>query len=281
MPNYHIEYEAWNEYERHVGESFFSFQILPCFNDKQRQIRYKISNSINESFFINQNHYGFEQLNLRALKPFSSFQVNFECDVHVKKYNPFEFNSISSDEEIRALEDLDFIVQHHLFLQPSPFTSLPMELLDGEWIKKADERVFDFLSKINSKIYSEFEFIMDVTDVHSSAKDTFQILKGVCQDFAHVFISIARKNKIPCRYVSGYLNQGEGFIGTTQMHAWVEAYVPKVGWIGFDPTNNVLQDHHYVKVCHGTDYSECGPIKGIIKVSGDQKTKYAVKVIQQ
>jgi transglutaminase-like putative cysteine protease len=102
--------------------------------------------------------------------------------------------------------------------------------------------------------------------------------KGVCQDFTHLFVAIARKNRIPCRYVSGYLNQGGGVVGAAAMHAWVEAFVPGNGWHGFDPTNNLLIDKNYIKTAHGVDYSDCSPIKGVLQTSGENHTKYQVKV---
>lgn len=99
--------------------------------------------------------------------------------------------------------------------------------------------------------------------------------------FVRIFIAIAHNNRIPCRYVSGYLDQGKSFKGSLQMHAWIEAMIPGIGWTGFDPTNNILQDYHYIKVCHGVDFSECSPIRGILKSHGEQSTSYEVKVVQQ
>lgn len=281
MPNYQVEYETWNEYENHVGESYFAFQILPCTNSKQRLSQIKFDNSIDEPIYISKNHHGFDQITFRSLKPFNTLRIHLTCDVHVNKYNPFDFNQLTPEEENGFFNQLDFKVEHHLFLQPSSYINISDSLLDKAWSKKNNEIAFDFLNRINNKIHTEFQYLPNVTDVHNSAKDTFEIKQGVCQDFAHVFITIARLNKIPCRYVAGYLNQGKGFIGNLQMHAWVEAFVPNGGWIGFDPTNNILQDYNYIKVCHGTDYSECGSIKGVIKTLGEHNTKYAVKVIQQ
>jgi transglutaminase-like putative cysteine protease len=63
------------------------------------------------------------------------------------------------------------------------------------------------------------------------------------------------------------------------MHAWVEAFLPQQGWFGFDPTNNLMVDVNYIKVAHGADYSDCSPIKGVLRTKGDHKTDYGVKVI--
>ena len=124
-------------------------------------------------------------------------------------------------------------------------------------------------------------FDPDPTDVHTTVNEVIALKKGVCQDYAHLFIAMARKNHIPCRYVSGYLNQGSTLMGSAVMHAWVEAFIPGHGWHGFDPTNNLLADVNHIKVAHGVDYSDCGPIKGILKTTGGNTTKYYTKVIPQ
>ena len=75
--------------------------------------------------------------------------------------------------------------------------------------------------------------------------------QGVCQDYAHIMITLARHLHIPCRYISGYLYQqgrSQERASTDAMHAWVEAYLPELGWVGFDPTNNTLVDERHVRV---------------------------------
>ena len=91
---------------------------------------------------------------------------------------------------------------------------------------------------------------------------------GVCQDFSHVMIGILRHQQIAARYVSGYLNNEETSVHT-HLHAWVEVYIPFVGWKGFDPTNQLMEDEHYIKIAHGKDYLDCQTIKGILKTQED------------
>ena len=106
-------------------------------------------------------------------------------------------------------------------------------------------------------------------------------MAGVCQDFAHLFLAVMRANSIPARYVSGYLNQGQSFAGDAALHAWVEAFLPGTGWIGFDPSNNLLANAHYLKIGHGLDYSDCMPIKGVFVARANGNTEYSVKVVEQ
>jgi len=281
MPNYRVEYETWNKYENHAGESYFSFLILPCNAHGQKRISYNCNNSINEPIYISRNHYGFEQVVFRSLKPFESLSLHLKCDVHVIKSNPFDFNPMTMDEEVNILRSAAFYIDHGHYLTQSQYTALADVAVPDVWNKQVNEVAFHYLQRLMGLLHTSISYVSDIPDVNQTAGDTIKLGRGVCQDFSHVFIALARSNGIPCRYVSGYLDQGTDFKGSLQMHAWVEAMIPGVGWTGFDPTNNILQDFHYIKVCHGVDYSECSPIRGILKSLGGQSTEYAVKVVQQ
>ncbi|MDZ7614542.1 MAG: transglutaminase family protein [Flavobacteriaceae bacterium] len=96
-----------------------------------------------------------------------------------------------------------------------------------------DCQLFDYLSKLNIFIFKLLEYSPESTDVNTPIEEILKIRKGVCQDYAHLFISVCRLNRIPARYVSGYLNQGAGYTGASQLHAWAEVYIPELGcdWV--------------------------------------------------
>jgi transglutaminase-like putative cysteine protease len=97
---------------------------------------------------------------------------------------------------------------------------------------------------------------------------------GVCQDFAHLSLAILRRAKVPCRYVSGYFYKE----GTTELetHAWIEAFVPKAGWVGLDPTHGQLVDENYVAIAVGRSYADVPPNRGVYR--GDAKETILVTV---
>ena len=113
-------------------------------------------------------------------------------------------------------------------------------------------------------IYREFTYESGVTSVHTLLTETFQLRRGVCQDFTHVMLGLCRAVDIPARYASGYLYNGprDTLVGAQASHAWVEVYLPGAGWIGFDPTNNTLADERYVKIAVGRDYDDVAPVQG-------------------
>jgi transglutaminase-like putative cysteine protease len=174
----------------------------------------------------------------------------------------------------------DFFIDYHVYLGGGTYTTIDANLNDRVMKRPAEQPIYEFLQELNQHVYHLLEFDPEPTHVHTTVSEVMGLGRGVCQDYTHLFIAVARQNRIPCRYVSGYLNQGGSLVGSAQMHAWAEAYVPGYGWQGFDPTNNLLADINHIKTAHGTDYSDCSPLKGMLKTSGGHKTTYGVKVIQ-
>ncbi len=117
------------------------------------------------------------------------------------------------------------------------------------------------------------------THVNSPIEVSLGSRQGVCQDFSHIMIAIVRNLGIPCRYVSGYLYHDElhhdrSAEGAT--HAWVEALVPSLGWIGFDPTNGVIAGNRHIRTAIGRDYGDVPPTIGTMK--GRTETELQVRV---
>lgn len=114
---------------------------------------------------------------------------------------------------------------------------------------------YDKALHIMHTLYYTFSYIKGATDVHESAETALSIGKGVCQDYAHIMISLLRMEKIPARYVVGMM------LGEGASHAWVEVLCNGY-WYGFDPTNNKLVNDEYIKVSCGRDSSDCSVIRG-------------------
>lgn len=107
----------------------------------------------------------------------------------------------------------------------------------------------------------------DVSQTDWSAEDVLKAGKGVCQDHSHVFISCARELGLPARYVSGYLMLNDKTVQDA-MHAWAEAYIAGLGWVGFDVSNGISPDTRYVRVATGLDYPDASPVTGI-RIGGE------------
>ncbi len=134
---------------------------------------------------------------------------------------------------------------------------------------------------LNAVLYTKIAYVPKSTNVDSPIDHALESRQGVCQDFAHIMIGLARRIGIPCRYVSGYLFHRAGdktrsAEGATQ--AWVEALLPGLGWVGLDPTNNVLASERHVRTAVGRDYADVPPTKGVFKGSADSQLLVAVRV---
>jgi transglutaminase-like putative cysteine protease len=137
------------------------------------------------------------------------------------------------------------------------------------------------LRELNSALPREIAYAPKTTRVDSPADDALRNRQGVCQDYAHIMIALVRRMGIPCRYVSGYLfHRADGKTRSTEgaTHAWVEAFLPDLGWVGFDPTNDVLADESHVRTAVGRDYADVPPTRGVFKGDASSELTVAVRV---
>jgi transglutaminase-like putative cysteine protease len=120
---------------------------------------------------------------------------------------------------------------------------------------------------IADHIHRNFHYARDVTLATSPVDEVLAKGKGVCQDFAHLMIALLRSLGVPARYVSGYIHRPNR---ESQSHAWCEAWLPDLGWIGVDPTNNRVIDGRFVKVAVGRDFTDVPPNKGVCRTRGEE-----------
>ena len=183
----------------------------------------------------------------------------------------------------QAWDELDALTEDGDYwdtLMPSHFTEpsdLLYELAHQLDIRRRDDPL-TVLRNLNSAIHSTFEYSPKTTRVDSPIDEALSLRKGVCQDFAHIMITLARHLNIPCRYVSGYLYRGEGRFSGEATHAWVEAYLPDLGWVGFDPTNNSVTDERHVRVAIGRDYADVPPTRGVFRGKAESELAVTVRI---
>ncbi len=143
------------------------------------------------------------------------------------------------------------------------------------FVKRNDWDLLDTLLDINDSIYREYKYIQGATTVHTSAFDVYVNRRGVCQDFTNLMICLARLLGVPARYVCGYIYTGPKNPNQRQgeaSHAWVQLYLPQVGWKGFDPTNGILTQTDHVRTAVGRNYLDATPTSGTIFLGGGGET---------
>ena len=239
-----------------------------------------------------------------------SFQLNIEPAANVMSYRDFlgntvhhfdiapshadikvtvqalvEVQTVDSDAlDFGTWEDLDRRVEtedHWEMLLPSQFAR-PSELLKGLAHELNCQRrgtPHELLMELNRAIYDTFKYVPNSTKVDSPIDEAIEARQGVCQDFSHIMIALARSIQIPCRYVSGYLyhqpkDKDRSLESAT--HAWVEALLPNAGWTAFDPTNNLVGGDRHIRVALGRDYADVPPTRGVYK--GEARSELTVAV---
>ena len=130
---------------------------------------------------------------------------------------------------------------------------------------------------LSAAIRGQVAYATATTDVTMTAEEAIAAGTGVCQDHAHIFVTAARLLDRPARYVSGYLKI-DGVEEQEATHAWAEAHVEGLGWVGFDVSNGISPDERYVRVATGLDYADAAPISGIRQGSGEETMSVRLRV---
>jgi transglutaminase-like putative cysteine protease len=147
-----------------------------------------------------------------------------------------------------------------LYLRETPLTKAGKLVKD---LAKGVEGAGDLakMHSMMSKITETVEYKNGTTDIDTTAEQALELRSGVCQDFAHIFIATARHLGLPARYVSGYMLDASSMDAAS--HAWAEAHIQGLGWVGFDPANEICPDERYVRLASGLDYADTAPVSGM------------------
>lgn len=142
------------------------------------------------------------------------------------------------------------------------------------------DETLPMLHRLSRLVLDAVAYVPGETTVQTSGEEAATIGAGVCQDHAHIFIGAARALGVPARYVSGYLMMNDR-VDQEAGHAWTEAHVDGLGWVGFDISNGISPDERYVRVATGRDYREAAPITGMSYGAGESLLEVRLAVEQQ
>jgi len=153
-----------------------------------------------------------------------------------------------------------------IYLRETPLTvpSPEVRAYAAERFQAADSDVLGTMHRLLADLHKDVTFDVTPTTVVTTAAEAFAMKRGVCQDLTHIFIAAARSVGVPARYVSGYLWRADGHRLQSQEagHAWAEALIPDVGWVGFDAANGISPTDAHVRVAIGLDYLGAAPVRG-------------------
>ncbi|MBU3821375.1 transglutaminase family protein [Flavobacteriaceae bacterium XHP0103] len=208
-------------------------------------------------------------------------ELSIESSLEVITYpKPFPDDSASIEKQWKELavikkhiDFMDFMVFDKGFAAQKDISKLMASL------NVKEKSPYKIVLELCDYVYKNFKYIKGVTTVNSTIDDVWELKSGVCQDFTNILLQLTRTVGIPARYVSGYIfaddntTRGEG-----ASHAWIEAYIPYYGWLGFDPTNNIIVNENHIRLAIGRNYSDCAPIQGVYKGNVEEELLVNVEV---
>jgi len=287
---FHIQHTTEYVYSEPATEAFSELRMRP--RDSLRQKVFRHHSQVQPSVSIDSytDYYGncVETISI----PFrhKSLTVTSTCDVVTSSFADATSALSLTISEAQQLYG-SRLRELHDYLMPSPMVPLTAELraLALQYLSPS-VNFSTALKRLNQFIFQTFKYTPGATDVGTRVEEFLTKKKGVCQDFAHLMICLCRNAGIPARYVSGYIESDPPptldssplekkpirLIGAAASHAWVEIYSPNHFWVGFDPTNNIMEGEQHVQIGIGRDYSDVPPLKGIFK--GPRRQRLSVKV---
>lgn len=169
-----------------------------------------------------------------------------------------------------------------LYLRETSLTQTDAAIIDFAQATRAatDGDTLILLHALLTALNREIAFDTDPTHAATTAAEAFSLRRGVCQDITHIFVAAARALGVPARYVGGHFHRADGVTAQNAGHAWAEAYVENLGWIGFDPTNGICITDAHVRVAVGLDYLGAAPVRGTRFGGGGETLTVAVRVDQ-
>jgi len=269
-------------YAEPVTDSVNEIRLSPRTNYRQACYHHEIKVEPAAALFSYEDYFG-NRIHAFTVNPahrelsvtVRSTVVTHDNDKHRRKV-------LSPDEDWQTVRSEAVYDRFAEYLQPTAYIVFDGTFIENDAVKEDGIGVFDWVLQTAKRIYEQYEYNPNTTGVHTTVSEFYRLRRGVCQDFAHLMITLCRMKGVPARYVSGY-----HFVGDLQSrtatfeqasHAWIEAYIPGTGWIGFDPTNNCQVDDHYVKLGHGRDYLDIVPMKGVYRGTPVQTMDVTVDV---
>ncbi|MCL6459353.1 MAG: transglutaminase family protein [Gorillibacterium sp.] len=265
-----IRHTTRYHYDEPANNSVNEIRLTPRSGERQNCHHHSIDIQPRTQLFTYEDFFG------NRVHSFSIIRPHHELVIHMQSTVVTEEAEQGTESRLTHKEELQLLDSEHVrnglveYLLPTFYTKVTSEVLSFAGLKPTPVgSLREWLNEMNSRIHREITYDPSATGVATPAGEMLVLKRGVCQDFAHLMIAVCRSQGIPARYVSGYHFVGDLQGGNADFeqasHAWIEAYLPGSGWIGFDPTNNQRMNGRYVKLAHGRDYRDIVPVKGIFK----------------
>jgi transglutaminase-like putative cysteine protease len=278
---YQIRHLTRFTYHSPVSESVMELRMQPLTDRRQRNLRFDVTTNPRARIFAYRDHLGNAVHYFDIPGHHMRLDLTAEAAVDVSPTDPLPDRL--GDDAWDAIDTQGSSGEFVNWLAPSRFARATPGLVDFAKSIGLDRRddPLTLLRALTQTVYESFAYEPRTTHVDSPIDEALAARAGVCQDFAHIMTTLVRGLGIPCRYVSGYIAAGSDSHDRSTAnatHAWVEARLPELGWVGFDPTNNTLAQERHIAVAVGRDYGDVPPTRGVFKGGTGSELRVAVTV---
>ncbi|MDF1827739.1 MAG: class II glutamine amidotransferase [Legionellaceae bacterium] len=275
------------KYNSRVEHSTHMFRLQPTEDALQEVISSTLNISVDGESIVYEDVFGNGVTHYTIDTPYDQLIIENISRVKIYAATPDD-HSLSLRQSSIPLRWMPWQQQMMMaYLLPAELPETQLIVLTDyamSFVERNDYHLLNTLEDMNISIYQDYTYVQGSTSLRSTAFDCFTNREGVCQDFANLFICLARLLGIPARYRMGYIhtgNQYENKLQSDASHAWVELYLPYLGWRGFDPTNGCLVKQDHIRVACGRNYRDATPTSGtIFKGGGEESLSVDVKLIE-
>ena len=278
---YSIRHVTRFRYTTPVRENFTEVRKQPRSEGPQRCVNFSLHTSPNARVMAYRDDFGNYIHHFDVPSRHSHLTITAQALVDMQPH-PALPNAL----DLGAWDQLDAMTTNDAYfdyLMPSQAV-VPSTELDGLARTLGLERGADpltMLRRLNTRMFDHFDYAPESTTINTPIAEVIEAGRGVCQDFAHVMLGLVRSVGVPARYVSGYLfnRSGSRERSTPEAsHAWVEALLPGLGWIGFDPTNDLIAAERHIRTAVGRDYHDVPPTRGVYRGGAETELSVSVQV---
>ena len=272
-------------YSDSISDSVNEIRLCPRTESNQQCLRFNLDIRPKTSFHSQKDYLGNEihLFNIPGQHTELAIRAESIVDVQPRADLPDQLPEAAwSELETAVFNDRDLydMTLPSQFTHPTP---LLRQLSESLMLSRQPEPLM-LAKHVNRSLYENFGYMQAVTNVDSPIDVALEKRQGVCQDFAHIMLALLRLHGIPARYVSGYLFHRTDDIehadrsAEDATHAWIDAWLPEFGWVGFDPTNNLIVKERFIRVAVGRDYADVPPTKGVFVGDATSSLSVGVKV---
>lgn len=265
-----IVHDTTYEYSHKIKESKHLYRLQPVNDMTQSILSYELCSSSHGAFYNFTGAFGNNATVLDIKEPYQELKITSHAIVAVSEPNA-PCKAIKEEKLMIPLIWMpwDRIMMQAYLLPPELPESELLALSDYamDFVSRNNNKINSVLHDINTTIFKEYKYTPYSTTMATTPYEVYKSKKGVCQDFANLFICLARLLGVPARYRVGYLYTGGEYehLGMhDQTHAWVEVFLPSLGWCGFDPTNGCMAGINHIRVACGRHYRDATPTSGVV-----------------